>query len=332
MIKHARNLTIPALLLVAAPALGGTSRPAVTPDTYARPALQVNVDGHRALNVRCEGRGDLTIMLEAGTGADSSAWFKVQPLLARHGRVCSYDRAGYGFSSGRTDLHNIDSEVDDLHRVMSALGIHRPVILVGHSMGTNIVRRYATRYPADVKALVLLDPPPQDLASHMSAQWMKDDVEANSQRDAFLASCEKGTRQHALPPDCLDKPADWMSSKVAAVEAARRARPDYWQTFRAELAANEVELRAPVGHAEDHRDIPITVLSAADTFKGVPDPDRSGLEAARKATDAAIAGTSSRSSIVIVKDSGHDIQLDQPKIAADAILDQNRTVKSSPNG
>lgn len=320
MIDRYRILTIPALLLVVTFAFGGTPKPGVTPDTYARPAMRVDVDGHRSLNVRCDGHGDVTIMLEAGTGADSSAWFRMQPLLARHGRVCSYDRAGYGFSSGRTDLHNIDSEVDDLHRVMSALAIHRPVILVGHSMGTNIVRRYATRYPEDVRALVLLDPPPQDLASYMSAQWMKDDAEANSQRDAFLAACENGARHHALPPGCMDKPADWMSPRVASAEAARRAQPDYWQTFRAELAANEAELRAPVSHAEDHGSIPLIVLSAADTYKDVPEPDRSGLEAARKATQTAIAATSSRSSIVIVKNSGHDINLDQPGIAVDTIL------------
>lgn len=301
------------------------SKISVTPERYARPSRLVSIGGERKLNLRCEGEGPRTILLEAGTNADSSSWFKVQPRLSRHARVCSYDRAGYGFSDGRQDLRDIDSEVDDLHALMGAAQIPVPAIFVGHSMGTNIVRRYATRYPSEVAGMVLADPPPQGLGKFMSPAWMKDDVDANAERDAFLTRCEQAAARRALDrpvgelAQCIDRPAPWMSAAVAAVETTVRTRPAYWRTFRSELASNATELAQPVSSTESHGSTPIAVLAAANTFEGVPEPDRSNLEAARRATHAAIAASSSQGLVTEVKDSGHDIELDQAAAIVEAV-------------
>lgn len=314
-----------AIFLGSPPPAAQASEISVTPERYARPGRLVPITDGRKLNLRCEGKGPRTILLEAGTNADSSAWFKVQPLLSKQARVCAYDRASYGFSDGRRELRDIDAEVDDLHALMGAAKIPRPAIFVGHSMGTNIVRRYATRYPAEVAGMVLADPPPQGLGRFMSPAWMKDDVDANAERDAFLTKCEQAAARHALDrpagelAQCIDKPAPWMSAAVAAMETAVRTRPAYWHTFRAELAANASELAQSVSPAENHGSIPITVLAAADTFEGVPEPDRANLEAARKATHAAIAASSSRGVVTEVRASGHDIELDQPSAIVDAV-------------
>lgn len=40
-------------------------------------------------------------MLSSGLGDDFTSWAKVQPVLSRHTRVCSYDRAGFGWSESR---------------------------------------------------------------------------------------------------------------------------------------------------------------------------------------------------------------------------------------
>ena len=56
---------------------------------------------------------------------------------------------------GKRSLRRI---TDDLHTVIHALALPRPVVLVGHSFGTFVVRVYADRFPDDVAALVLIDP------------------------------------------------------------------------------------------------------------------------------------------------------------------------------
>ena len=58
----------------------------------------VDVGHGRRLNVYCSGAGSPTVILDAAIGSSMYVWHKVQPVLARYVRVCSYDRAGYGFS------------------------------------------------------------------------------------------------------------------------------------------------------------------------------------------------------------------------------------------
>lgn len=114
-----------------------------TPDEYAAPGRLVRISEQRSLNLRCSGSGPTTAILEAGTNTDSTTWFRVQSLLARTMRVCSYDRAGYGFSDEGPLPRGLGADVSDLRALILASGIKAPVVLVGHSLGANIVRRYA---------------------------------------------------------------------------------------------------------------------------------------------------------------------------------------------
>ena len=62
-------------------------------DAYAEPGKLIAIDANRHLNLRCSGKGSPTVILESGNNADSMAWFKVQPGIAKLTHVCSYDRA-----------------------------------------------------------------------------------------------------------------------------------------------------------------------------------------------------------------------------------------------
>jgi len=158
-----------------------------TPDAYARPGKHIAVGDGRSLNLRCSGSGPVTVLLEAGAHADLSSWFRVQPLLQETARVCAYDRAGYGFSGEGPLPRDLAADVADLHALIEGAGLRTPLVLVGHSLGSNIVRRYASVHPGDVAALVLVDPPAQDQQRFMPAQWNRDETAMAAQRDAFLA-------------------------------------------------------------------------------------------------------------------------------------------------
>ena len=64
---------------------------------FPPPGRLVDVGGYR-LHLRCEGQGSPTVVLESGCGMTSNEWTLVQPEVARFTRVCSYDRAGLGWS------------------------------------------------------------------------------------------------------------------------------------------------------------------------------------------------------------------------------------------
>lgn len=125
-------------------------------EKYHPPGRIVSVEGHQ-FHIYCTGGGQLTILLEAGAGASSLAWAWIQPELAKTARVCSYDRAGYAWSSP-TDLSmDAINTSQQLHKLLKTANIPGPYLLVGHSIGGAYARMFAANYPQEVVGLVLVD-------------------------------------------------------------------------------------------------------------------------------------------------------------------------------
>ncbi|HEX7886427.1 MAG TPA: alpha/beta hydrolase [Phenylobacterium sp.] len=151
---HAGVLLMAALTVVGCNLRGGVQEASADPGPRRLAALP---DG-RKLNLACAGRGSPTVLLEAGFGADSQAWFKVQPALAKLTRVCAYDRAGYGYSDPGPSPRDGAAVARDLDQALAAADIAGPFIVVGHSAGGLYARLFAARRAQDVAGLVLLDP------------------------------------------------------------------------------------------------------------------------------------------------------------------------------
>lgn len=295
------------------------------PDSYAQPGTLVTLAQGRQLNLRCAGRGPQTVMLEAGSHTDSSTWFRLQPLLAASAKVCSYDRAGYGFSSAGPLPRDLDADVSDLHDLVHRAGLKTPFVLVGHSLGSNIARRYAQQYPTDISGLVLIDPPAQDIAA-FAPGWAKDETAMNARRFDFIRQCEAGAEEHALaspPPElrnCVASGNPLAGDKVNAAIADYKSKPAFWRTLLSELQDNDVVFGQPVSPDETHGSLPLIVLTADNTYADAPKEVRKSLEAARNLTQSRIVATSTRGERLSVNNTSHDIQLDQPQVVAEAVI------------
>ena len=123
---------------------------------YPPPGLMVDVGGYR-LHINCTGNGSPTVVIESGWGDSSAAWGWVQPEAAKTTRVCSYDRAGMGWSEASPQPRTAREYASELHTLLSKANIPGPYVLVGHSMGGYTVLVYAHDYPAEVAGLVLVD-------------------------------------------------------------------------------------------------------------------------------------------------------------------------------
>src|SRR5512138_1453308 len=65
---------------------------------YPPPGQLVDVGGYR-MHINCTGTGSPTVVIDAGWGDWSASWnSSVQPEVAKTTRVCTYDRAGMGYS------------------------------------------------------------------------------------------------------------------------------------------------------------------------------------------------------------------------------------------
>jgi len=295
-------------------------------DVYAKPGQWVTIGKDRRLNLRCSGKGSPAVVLESGNNADSMTWFKVQPEIAKFTRVCAYDRAGTGFSDGGPLPRNIDTHADDLAALINAAHIAAPVILVGHSYGTNIARRFADKHANEAAALILLDPPPQNVGE-FSPEFEKADAEEHAGMLEAVRRCEQGAQDGKLdapPPElkaCLRGPNPQFSPALNSAIHANKVRPAFWQTIISITETNVDLYKQPVSKSESHGSMPLVILQPDAPFEDVPAELRTPMEQARQKTQQAIAATSTRSKIIRVAHSSHDVQLDRPDAVVEAVHD-----------
>lgn len=122
------------------------------------PGKRVDAGGCR-LHILCMGEDHTgpTVVLEGGAGGYSLEWDLVQRLVSEFARVCSYDRAGYGWSDTGTVPRTGAQIADELNTLLLNAAVPPPYILVGHSLGGYFVREYARRYSHQVAGMVLID-------------------------------------------------------------------------------------------------------------------------------------------------------------------------------
>jgi len=282
------------------------------------PGKLVAVGGYK-LHVHCTGAGSPTVILESGASSFAIDWALVQPAVARSNRVCSYDRAGYGWSEPAAyDLRG-DDAVRVLHRALDALGEKPPFVLVGQSMGGRFVRLFARAYRSEARGMVLVD------AEHEDGLFI-----GFSGRAAAISSLSDEEFDRAWTPPAGPPPA----IPQAKLQAAHLKLPPELQAIRLQLeqrllrsmySATVDSMRATVrsehtalrtlhqlSAEEEHplKDLPLIVLT-----RGLDEnPNRLRLQ-------ESLVRLSAVGKQVVVADSDHEIHLFRPDVVIQAIQD-----------
>ena len=269
---------------------GASARELATPGPYTG-AFDVG-DGRR-LFLSCAGSGSPTVILEAGAGGGANAWTQVQPEIATFARVCSYDRANLpgGASDPAQKPRTAGDVVADLHAALAAAGVPGPLVLVGHSDGGLFVRLYASQYPDEVAGLVLVDAVSED-----------------------LEEAEAALLEELLTPDQLSQYQAELEQQALAPFVARV------DDEQVDMAASSAEMRAR--STDPLRPMPLFVLT-----HGVPSPPAPGeppsiardKERIWQQLQAELALLVPNARHLIVRDSGHLIQQEQPEAVIDAM-------------
>ncbi len=114
--------------------------------------------GCSRLHLNEQGSGSPVVVLESGIAGSSLSWALVQPRIAEFARVCSYDRAGLGWSDACSTPRTPEQMVSELSTLLSRANLPPPYILVGHSFGGLLIRAFAHLNPQAVGGLVFVDP------------------------------------------------------------------------------------------------------------------------------------------------------------------------------
>lgn len=307
--------------------LAGAVYAATVPDeVYKHPQTLVSVAG-RHINLYCVGKGKPTVLLDSGSGDTMLSWTTVQLQMAEFTRVCSYDRAGYGFSDPPRGESDANAVVADIHGLVHSSFMDAPVIYVGHSIAGIYGLLLEANYPNDVVGEVLVDP---SFVGQFGAAGIAVAKKALATMRSCLALAETGELVHPKTKAAQD-----------CVEIGGAPSPTLREVL-VELAADPKNIRtsisefsnfAPpsVGHpSNDEREMdqvkvsfgdkPLIVLTRSKFFD--PTATAEQLAEQRKRWTAGhdrIAALAMRGTNVLVPNTSHYIQLDQPAVVVSAV-------------
>jgi pimeloyl-ACP methyl ester carboxylesterase len=292
---------------------------------YPMPGQLVDVGGYR-MHIYCTGQQSPTVVLDSSLGDPFDVWHKVQPQISQFARVCSYDRAGLGYSDSGPHPPLSKNIAEELHTLLHNSGIAGPYILVGHSMGGYDIRLFAGLYRDEVGGMVFVDSSHPDQNKRFPTIPSEKAEEASADRKAKL---EQFAMLFGLPRlfEFFD-PFDYCHG-----DAEMRATQCNFHSVRTGVAAMKTfdESAAQAAATGPFGDLPIAALSH--------DPENSGwggdltaaqiksLEDAWVQMQEELAHLSTRGARTVAKNSSHYIQLDRPDVVIDAIrsvVDQAR--------
>jgi len=257
------------------------------------PGRLVDIGGHR-LHIWCTGSGSPLVVLETGLGGSFAGWGFVQPEVARFTRVCSYDRAGLGYSDPGPLPRTAGRIAHELRALLDRSGISEPLLLVGASSGGFSMRLFATEHPDRVKGLVLVD------ASHEDQRHEVPPIARFVPALASIGAFRVLGISFDMGPDSLAPP-------VRAHARATQFRAAGYKAAASEIAniqqsADEVRAkRRPLPH-------PVVVVSGGR-----------GADETWRALQRDQVTLSPRGCQIVAEDSGHVVPLDQPQVIVEAL-------------
>ena len=293
-------VTLLTLLLTACSAPAPASQPH-TPTPI--PFGMVDVGGYE-LFYQCSGQGSPTVILEAGMARESSYWSGVIADVEGTTRVCAYDRANLGRSDKARTPRTFRDAARDLNSLLGNARIGGPYILVGHSLGGELVRVFADQYPEEVAGIVLVDAAHPDMGPRLLA---------------------------GLPPESADELENVITWRqlftwISDLNGAPYPNPEGWDT----MAGNaQVSATKPLG------DLPLVVISqnpdnpffVADIPPSLTETNAQ-LQQIWQELQVELAGLSTNSTHIMAVRAGHQIPDEEPALVVDAILELVNEIRS----
>ncbi len=192
-------------------------------------------NGTYNMHLHCIGAGSPTVILDADIGAWSVHWEDVQTEIAKFTRVCSYDRAGYGWSDRNPAPRTIQRMATELYLLLQVARERGPYVMVGHGAAGMTARAFAQSFQNDVRGVVLVDSMSESLLTPYPATY-------NQQITFFKVAEFFAPWGTVRLVDQLLRYDNWLlqgaslSAEYSPVFRAGYYKPAYWETVWAELA------------------------------------------------------------------------------------------------
>lgn len=300
---------------------------------YPPPGRIVDVNGVK-MHINCSGNGSPTVILEAGMGASSLDWSLVQPQIAAFTKVCSYDRAGMGWSEESPNPRTSKNIVEELHALLTKENIPKPYILVGHSFGGIIIRQFASQFPEDVVGLVLVESSHElqnkKLPKLPEPSWLNQLV---SQSAAILAPLGYPRLFQPIPINELNV----FPKNIQEMYLAKVSTSKYFRATTRENQDFEKSLQQLENSRESIKNIPLIVITAGKSFmEQAEEPELSSfpttllkeIDQVWKDLQKNLVTKSAQGKQMIAEKSNHMIPWQEPEIIVEAVREEVNNYRS----
>ena len=246
----------------------------------------------------------------------------MQHEIATTTRVCSYDRAGLGYSELGPFPRDSRRIVDELHTLLAKAGLTPPYVLVGHSFGGYNTRLFAYTFPSEVAGLVLVDASHEDQSDMFPAglRRLVSDYERTVRLQIPQAMVGLTRLRHAMAADLGAVPED----KRAQVEPVGY-RTAWYRTTLAELESFGTRSAAEVRSSARRLNIPLEVVTGSTTMAaelvaaGVPRTEADSAARVWQELQRREATFSSQGHQVVADSSSHYVMNDRPELVIGAV-------------
>ena len=279
------------------------------------PGELVNIGTHR-LHINCVGKGSPTVIIDSGIGGFSLEWITIQNNLAGSLKVCSYDRAGYGWSDSGPRPRTTDRITYELHSLLVESKIPGPYVFVGHSFGGYNIRYFASKYPNLTAGLVLVDSSHPDQFNTEEFKRIEKKQEDNSYKNSYKVRIIHPVISESYPSE---------NRRVAfRLMSTMKSR----STLLNEMDNMEISARQ-VKRQTNHPPyiFPVTILTRGKRVWAYDDlGERREQQWLRLQND--LENISVQSRHYLADKSGHIIHLDQPDFVSNNIISTIMKIRS----
>lgn len=281
------------------------------------PTGQLVKIGNQQLHYFRQGQKGPTIVFESAFDpAGHLQWYHIQQKLPETFSSFSYDRAGILWSERGDNPKSGEKIAEELHQLLEKANIPKPYILVGHSFGGMLLRFFVNQYPKEVGGIILVDSQFPNDEKYLSPELYK--MVNQGLPGGFLKiantfglarimfrnmfpNTEEYRYQNSIMPALIHKSAYAVLEEQDEMEAIKKQ----------------------ASNINSFGSIPLTIISATDEkrFDSFIQEPKLRLEMA-KAWDNMqkdLLCLSSDSQQILVPNSSHYINQDQPKVIEKAI-------------
>jgi len=193
-----------------------------------------------------EGKGKDAIVLVHGWGCRLTHWRDQISDLSKRARVIAVDLPGHGTSDKPEIKYDMDLFAAAIDAVMKDAGVERAV-LVGHSMGTPVVRQFYRKYPQKTLAIVIVDGGLRPFGT-------------KEQREQFMAPLRG--------PNYKEANAQMFAAMTATLSDAdkERVKISAWNTPQNVLVSAMEAMAEESLYATDKINVPVLAILAKSPF------------------------------------------------------------------